>query len=245
MMVKNEDVWIGQAIRNIQRFADEILVIDTGSSDGTIQIAGEMGAQVIFEPEMRRTHRCIDRYLHGFKGWVFGVDGDELYDPVGLQRVKGDMKAGFLQGAFQIETCYLHALTIDCSVARGYLGPPSRTPSKLYNFSKLIAWPSDDRHILFQARTRRIVRCTPREPCYQDLGWDKSPFRCLHTRFLRRSTLEPKATVGVRLHGEDLLGFGDAKDRGGVKGQNARRCYRLGAVVKTDVSRFLVGEGVW
>jgi len=242
MMVKNEDRWIGQAIRNIQHFADEILVIDNGSADGTADIARIMGAKVVTELDMRQTHRCIDPYLHGFKGWVFGVDGDELYDPVGLKRVKADIEAGYLSGAFQVETCFLHATEIKGKTARGYMGPPARTPSKLYNFAKLTAWPCDGRHILFQARTRQIVRCTPREACYQALGWDKSPFRVLHTRFLRRSSKEHGEGIGMRLHGEDLLGFGDAKDRGYVKGRNVRRYYRIGEQVTRDVSVFLRGE---
>ena len=46
MIVKNEERHIGRALENLHIFADEIVVLDTGSSDRTREIASSMGARV-------------------------------------------------------------------------------------------------------------------------------------------------------------------------------------------------------
>ena len=46
MIVKNEERFLGQCLASVKDIADELIVIDTGSTDRTIEIAREHGAQV-------------------------------------------------------------------------------------------------------------------------------------------------------------------------------------------------------
>ena len=74
--VKNEEQFIENCLRSVG-FADEVLVLDSGSSDKTISIAKKMGARVV-EYEWQGF-----RYAHDYgatlaKGeWLLYVDADE------------------------------------------------------------------------------------------------------------------------------------------------------------------------
>ena len=46
MMVKDEEVFLEDALRSAQPWADELLVMDTGSTDRTVEIAEDLGATV-------------------------------------------------------------------------------------------------------------------------------------------------------------------------------------------------------
>ena len=46
MIVKNEERFLGQCLASVKDIADELIVIDTGSTDRTVEIAREHGAQV-------------------------------------------------------------------------------------------------------------------------------------------------------------------------------------------------------
>ncbi len=46
MIVKDEELTIGRAIKSAAPFADEVIVVDTGSTDKTVEIAKALGAKV-------------------------------------------------------------------------------------------------------------------------------------------------------------------------------------------------------
>jgi len=72
----NEAKNIEQAIKSVQ-FADEILVIDSFSTDGTIEIARKMGARVIqrkFDDFSSQKNYAISKATND---WVFILDADE------------------------------------------------------------------------------------------------------------------------------------------------------------------------
>ena len=48
MITKNEEKFLDQCLKSIKNVADEIIIIDTGSNDKTVQIAQEHGAQIGF-----------------------------------------------------------------------------------------------------------------------------------------------------------------------------------------------------
>lgn len=231
MMVKNEDIYLKRAIRCIKDFCDEIIVIDTGSTDGTIDIAKREGVSLHIEHDLTKTHQFVERHA-GDNVWIFGVDGDEIYDPAGLERLKPNIKKNYYNYAYQLQGHYIHALDIAGNEVTGHMGPPSHTPGKLYNMRNIHSWPSDGKHILFLSRPMdyswKKMRPAPDT-------WELTPMRCVHTRFLRRSTKECSETVGRRLHGEDVLGFGNRTDRGGNDKVNKRLIYRKGPIVTKKI----------
>jgi glycosyltransferase involved in cell wall biosynthesis len=86
MIVRNEEDGITQALASLQQIAalDEIVIIDTGSEDATVELARAEGATVHREPWQRdfsyHRNRCLD-LCHN--DWVFILDGDEVLQDVG------------------------------------------------------------------------------------------------------------------------------------------------------------------
>ncbi|MES2962614.1 MAG: glycosyltransferase family 2 protein [Bdellovibrionota bacterium] len=71
---------IERCIRSVP-FADEIVVVDSGSKDGTVEIAQRLGARVLQEPwrGFRDTKQlATDRCSHD---WILSLDADEALSP--------------------------------------------------------------------------------------------------------------------------------------------------------------------
>lgn len=73
----NEEDQIGDAIRSLKGLADEIIVVDSGSIDRTVEIAEKLGAKVYF----RKFDNFADQKnwaVSKTKGdWVLSLDADE------------------------------------------------------------------------------------------------------------------------------------------------------------------------
>ena len=80
IIAKNEEKFIGDAIRSAE-FADEILILDSDSTDDTCKIAKQLGARVEnqawlgFGPQK---NRAVDLATND---WVFVLDSDERIPP--------------------------------------------------------------------------------------------------------------------------------------------------------------------
>ena len=49
-ITKNEEYHIGDAIDNVADIANEIWIVDSGSSDKTVEIAMAKGAKIVYHP---------------------------------------------------------------------------------------------------------------------------------------------------------------------------------------------------
>ncbi len=77
MITKNEEASIGRCLRSAA-FADEMVVVDNGSTDKTAEIARELGARVIDAPDWPGFGPQKNRALSAATGdWVLSLDADE------------------------------------------------------------------------------------------------------------------------------------------------------------------------
>lgn len=78
LIVRNEAHTLPSCIASVRDIADEILVVDTGSSDGTAELAQELGCRVFF-------HQWADDFAaarnialsHAQGEWILSLDADE------------------------------------------------------------------------------------------------------------------------------------------------------------------------
>ena len=79
----NERVNLPHALRSVLGWANRVFVVDSGSTDGTVDVAREMGAEVIDHPwegYARQKNWALD-HLPFESEWVFILDADEEVTP--------------------------------------------------------------------------------------------------------------------------------------------------------------------
>ncbi|MFL5950824.1 MAG: hypothetical protein ACJ74M_04390 [Gaiellaceae bacterium] len=202
VLVHNEDVFVEQAIRNVAEFCDAIHAVDHVSTDGTWdalrKVAGEYDhVDVRRVKHAGESHTVVEPYA-GTPTWVFGVDGDELYDPARLARFRSELLGGAYASAFKVASNVVNCVELDPSAATatGYPSPPSRSITKLYNFGALESWAGDGAERLHGGKP--VFRSGWDETSVDNIGertsWDDTPLRCLHMCFLPRSTSDTGPT---------------------------------------------------
>lgn len=82
MIVKNEARILGRCLDSVQGAVDEMVVVDTGSTDGTPDIARRYGARIVNEPWRDHFARARNAGLAHARGdWILFLDADEQLDP--------------------------------------------------------------------------------------------------------------------------------------------------------------------
>lgn len=82
MIVKNEEANLAECLASVADLVDEIVVIDTGSSDRTPEIARSFGARVFEAPWSDSFAAARNESLrHARRQWIFWMDADDRLDP--------------------------------------------------------------------------------------------------------------------------------------------------------------------
>lgn len=77
IITKNEEKDLGGCLESVKDLADEILVVDDGSTDKTVDIAKKFGAK-IFERRLDNFASQKNFAVEKASGeWIFAIDGDE------------------------------------------------------------------------------------------------------------------------------------------------------------------------
>lgn len=91
MMVKDEEANLSRCLQSIQPFIDELIIVDTGSSDRTVEIAESFGASVSHHPwtDDFSLHRN-QSIKHATGNWILIIDADEefIFGDNGIEHVR-------------------------------------------------------------------------------------------------------------------------------------------------------------
>lgn len=197
VLARDEDVFVERAVRNVAEVCDELLLFDHRSRDDTpliLQTLADELPHARFEAinDPRVSHHRLQPYA-ATDTWVFGVDGDELYHPGSLAVMRQRLEAGEFDAFWTVKGIQLHARAVnDDGTATGWVAPPARSTTKLFNFAALESWDGKTPERLHGGTP--VFSRTVRETYWlrDEQPWEQAPMRCLHVCFLRRSSRQPE-----------------------------------------------------
>jgi hypothetical protein len=260
-LVRNEDRFVRQALLNVAGFCDRLLVADHMSTDGTSELLRELVRELDHLEVQRVRHSAAShemiKSLAGTDTWVLCVDGDELYDPAGLERFRTELEDGAFDDVFRVRPAAVHCDELDevRSLASGYPSPPSRPVVGLLNFAAIDAWTEVATERLHggEVAFRAGFGWGSWRHLGEERGWDGSAFRDLHLGFVHRSSADDGSPSRPNLAESGAY----RRDAVGVLERRARRLvgrplgraddvqtwkaekYRRGERVTVDASPFL------
>ncbi len=83
ILTKNEEINLPDCLRSLEGFAKRVLVVDSCSTDNTVDVARKMGAEVLihpFENHARQFNWALDN-ADIITKWTFKLDADERLTP--------------------------------------------------------------------------------------------------------------------------------------------------------------------
>ncbi len=123
MIVKNEEEFLDKCLASVKDYVDELIIVDTGSTDSTVEIAKKYTDKIYFHPWENSFSTARNQALqYATCDWVFQIDGDEE-----LMEGSGIRIREAIQNAGDADIIYVN---IFCSYASG-------TKKSLHNFERL------------------------------------------------------------------------------------------------------------
>jgi len=88
MIVKDEEEMLPRCLESVRDIADELIVVDTGSTDRTVEIAESFGAKIYHHPWKDSFSEARNHTLeHATKEWIFSIDADEELERADIPRI--------------------------------------------------------------------------------------------------------------------------------------------------------------
>ena len=149
MIVRDEEVRLGDSLRSVQGFADEMVVVDTGSTDSTVAIAEAAGARVeriTWPGDFAPARNQALEFLNG--DWVLVLDADEQLRPEAIPALKALMA--------QPDVLVINLLRYEVGAAMA----PYSSVSRLFRRHPSIQW-SRPYHSMIDDSVRALLETEP------------------------------------------------------------------------------------
>jgi hypothetical protein len=201
-LVRNEEYFVTWSLLNVMDFCDELIVLDNYSNDQTFRLLSRLAEaypkiRLSRVRSPRRTNAVLREYA-STNTWVLGVDGDEIYDPSGLARLRAKLRAGAYADKWRVYGHTLHVTSVDLprSEVTGHSTPTARSVTKLHNFGAVERWISHGERLHGVGRFRDGFTAESAVRLPSEETWDAADFRCLHLCFTPRSSRDVAGNIG-------------------------------------------------
>jgi glycosyltransferase involved in cell wall biosynthesis len=101
VITRNEEANIAACVRSVKPFSDEVLVVDSGSTDRTAAVCRGLGCRVLtrtFDDFVRQKNFALSKARFDR---VFFIDADERVPPALAEQIAGMKEKGFARGAYR------------------------------------------------------------------------------------------------------------------------------------------------
>lgn len=89
MITKNEEKYLEQCLNSVKEIVDETIVLDSGSTDKTKEIAKKFNAEVFdFKWNDDFSEARNESLKHATKDWILVLDADEIINKDDLEKIK-------------------------------------------------------------------------------------------------------------------------------------------------------------
>jgi glycosyltransferase involved in cell wall biosynthesis len=113
MIVKNEEATLAHCLESVKPLVDEMIIVDTGSTDKTIDIAESFGAQVHHFKWRDDFAAARNESLKHCKGdWALILDADEAIDPLDHEKIKNACRRPFADAYEVTNRNYMYTSTV-------------------------------------------------------------------------------------------------------------------------------------
>jgi glycosyltransferase involved in cell wall biosynthesis len=102
LITKNEAVDIEGCLKSLSGLADEIIVVDSGSTDETTAICRRLGAQVFTRPFDGFGPQKQFALEKTTGEWVFSIDADERVSPALAEEIRRRLQAGPKHSGYKV-----------------------------------------------------------------------------------------------------------------------------------------------
>lgn len=180
MIVRNEAHQLADCLEAVADLFDEVVVVDTGSTDGTPEVAARHATRVVSFPWCDDFSAARNESLrHATGDWIFWLDADDRIDAPNRQRLEALLSQLDPRCVYLMDTVCLAR-----DVAEG---------ERLVSHVRL--FPRDER-LHWEGRVHEQVR-----PCPSTLGYELvlAPVRILHVGYAEAAALTRKLHRDIRL----------------------------------------------
>lgn len=107
MIVKNEERFLSGCLQSVQGLVHDVVVVDTGSTDRTPEIARSFGAAVYHHPWENDFSRHRNQSIQYAKGdWILWLDADEAIEPGAGEKIRDAWGCDGVDSLLVTMVCY-------------------------------------------------------------------------------------------------------------------------------------------